>query len=192
MVKTEKFETLEITCSAELRSWLSLHYQQSESIWLVTYKKNVPEKYVSRWEVLDELLCFGWIDGVRRKLDQEKTMQLISPRRAQHWAKSYKDRAANLIASGKMHASGLKSIANSKANGLWNFMDDVDNLVVPEDLLKGLSQREGALDFFQTINASSKRFVLRWIKLAKTAKTRKKRIEKIAMLSSKGQKLPGS
>jgi uncharacterized protein YdeI (YjbR/CyaY-like superfamily) len=71
-------------------------------------------------------------------------------------------------------------------------MDDVDNLIVPEDLSKALSKIDGATEFFGSINASSKSFVLRHLKLAKTANTRKKRIEQIAKLSGKGEKLPGS
>ena len=71
-------------------------------------------------------------------------------------------------------------------------MDDVDNLIIPKDLSEALSQLEGAEAFFSSINDSSKRFVLRWIKLAKTEKTREKRIRKIAQLSANGEKLPGS
>jgi uncharacterized protein YdeI (YjbR/CyaY-like superfamily) len=85
MLKTEKFIQIEITSSAELRDWLLHNHSQKESIWLVTYKKQVPKKYVSIQEVLDELLCFGWIDGIRRKLDTERTMQLITPRKVGHW-----------------------------------------------------------------------------------------------------------
>jgi uncharacterized protein YdeI (YjbR/CyaY-like superfamily) len=192
MIKTENFQQVEITTAHELRTWLEVNFQQSESIWLVTYKKVVPEKYVSREEVLDELLCFGWIDGIRRVLDEEKTMQLISPRRIEHWAKTYKDRAAKLIEEGKMHASGLRSIALSKESGLWDFMDDVDQLIVPYDLLEALQKNEKAEAFFHSINPSSKRFVLRWLKLAKTDKTRNARIQQLVELSAKGEKLKGS
>jgi len=192
MIKTENFKKIEIKCSGDLRTWLLKHHTQTESVWLVTYKKLVKAHYVSRWEVLDELICFGWIDGIRRKLDDTRTMQLISPRRVEHWAKTYKERAAKLIELDKMQESGYKSIELSKNKGLWNFMDDVDNLVIPEDLSKELAKFKQATEFFDSINNSSKRFVLRWIKLAKTEKTRISRIEKIAKLSAKGEKLPGS
>ena len=192
MVKTENFNKVEISTRQELRSWLINNYTQSESVWLVTYKKSEPDKYVSRGEVLDELICFGWIDGIRRKLDNKRTMQLISQRKVEHWAKSYKERAAKLIEEGKMHESGLRSIAKSKSTGLWNFMDDVDNLIIPKDLSKELTKFEGAAEYFDSINPSSKRFALRWLKLAKTAKTREKRIKKLAELLAKGEKLPGS
>lgn len=89
MIKTENFEQVEVKSVAELRDWLLQNHNQKESIWLVTYKKEVLDKYVSIQEVLDQLLCFGWIDGIRRKLDETRTMQLIAPRKVEHWAKTY-------------------------------------------------------------------------------------------------------
>ena len=192
MIATDKFEKIEIESSEDLRNWLTQNYLNTKSFWLITFKKSEPTKYVSRWDVLDELLCFGWIDGIRRKLDDKRTMQLISKRKVEHWAKSYKERVEKLIDEDKMHESGLKSIADSKLNGMWNFMDDVDNLIIPKDLKMALMQKTEAFDFFSTINDSSKRFVLRWLKIAKTDKTRQKRIIQLVELSAKGEKLKGS
>lgn len=192
MINTDNFQKVEVTSNQELRAWLENNFGQKESVWLVTFKKSDPGKYVSISEVLDELLCFGWIDGIRRKLDEARTMQLISPRRVEHWTKTYKDRAEKLIQTGKMKEPGFRSIANSKESGLWDFMGDVDRLVIPEDLQSELSKYEDATTFFNTINPSSKRFVLRWIKLAKGEHTRKSRIEKIAKLAAVGEKLKGS
>jgi uncharacterized protein YdeI (YjbR/CyaY-like superfamily) len=192
MIETEKFKKIEVKSRGELRGWLLNYHSQSESVWLVTYKKSVPDKYLSTAEVLDELLCFGWIDGIRRKLDENRTMQLISPRKTQHWAMTYKNKVKKLMDEGKMHASGLKCIERSKQEGLWDFMNDVDNLIIPRDLAERLSDNSEAELFFNGINDSSKRFVLRWLKLAKTEKTREHRIEKIFELSAKGEKLPGS
>lgn len=192
MIKTENFEKVEVKSKDELRKWLSENFASSKSFWLVTFKKTEPDKYLSTGEILDELLSFGWIDGIRRKLDDKRTMQLISPRKTQHWTATYKTRAKRLIEQGKMTPAGLDSITHSKKVGLWNFMDDVDQLIVPKDLSEALIEKEGAFEFFENINDSSKRFVLRWIKLAKTEKTRKKRILQITSLSAKGEKLPGS
>ena len=192
MIRTERFVQVEVTSQAALRAWLIEHHLQAASVWLVTYKKSEKEKYVSREEVLDELICFGWIDGIRRKRDEKTSMQLIAPRKAQHWAKSYKERAAKLIEAGKMHEAGQAAINRGKKSGLWNFMDDVDALILPEDLKSALKALPPTATFFDSINPSSKRFVLRWIKLAKTEKTRKSRILKIAQLAAKGEKLPGS
>lgn len=192
MVQTDSFNQVEIASSQELGSWLADHHRQTESVWLVTYKKSVPNRYVSTSEVLDELLCFGWIDGIRRKLDEDRTMQLISPRKANHWAQTYKDRATRLIEEGKMQEAGLRCMEWSKQQGLWDFMDDVDQLILPDDLKIVLSEYSGATEFFTSINDASKRFVLRYIKLAKTGKTRMARINEIAFLASKKEKLKGS
>jgi uncharacterized protein YdeI (YjbR/CyaY-like superfamily) len=192
MTKTENFIQVEVKSSSELREWLFRNHTQKESVWLVTFKKEATEKYVSVQEVLDQLLCFGWIDGIRRKLDQQRTMQLIAPRKVEHWSQTYKVRFAKLDEAGLIHQSGFNAVTASKKTGLWNFMDDVDNLIIPVDLKEALSKNNEAKLFFETINASSKRFVLRWIKLAKTDKTRASRIKQIVQLSLKGEKLKGS
>ena len=192
MIATDNFEKIEISSAADLRQWLGENHSSESSYWLVTYKKIVPEKYVSTSQVLDELLCFGWIDGIRRKLDDQRTMQLISARKTQHWARTYKQRAEKLIALGLMEESGYRSIEEGKQNGLWNFMDDVDNLEIPSDLSQALEKKPAARAFFEAINDSSKRNALRWIKLAKTTKTRNKRIQELVSLSAQGKKLPGS
>ena len=100
MTKTENFEQVEVVAQEELRNWLLKNHTQKESIWLVTFKKQTIDKYVSTQQVLDELLCFGWIDGIKRKLDDTRTMQLLSPRKVEHWAKTYKDRFAKLDSLG--------------------------------------------------------------------------------------------
>ncbi len=191
MVKTENFEKVTVTSESELRRWLSSNHTQEQSIWLVTHKKTEGDKYVSAQVVLDALIAFGWIDGIRRKLNATQTMQLISPRKTQHWAKTYKDRAAKLIEQGKMTQAGRDAIARSKALGQWDFMADVDALIKPDDLITALKTHKGAMDFFNSLSPSNQRFVLRWIKLAKTSKTREKRIIRTAKLAAKGEKIPG-
>lgn len=192
MIKTENFIQVEVASASELRAWLQKNHAQEESVWLVTYKKEVADKYVSITEVLDELLCFGWIDGIRRKLDAQRTMQLISPRQVQHWTKTYKDRFKKLEDAGRMTDAGRAAALRSKEKGLWNFMDDVDALIKPPDFIECLKRNAPALENFDAFNASSKRFMLRHIKIAKTPATRKKRIEEITLLAKQNKKLPGS
>lgn len=192
MVKTENFKQIEIVSASELRDWLHKNYEQTESIWLVTFKKEVTDKYVSNNEVLDELLCFGWIDGIKRKIDMQKVMQLISPRRVQHWSQTYKDRFAKLEKEGLMTDLGRASVNLSKNLGLWDYMNDVDQLIKPEDFVQYLEKYPKATENFDAFGASSKRFILRYIKIAKTKTTRIKRIAQIAELASQNQKLPGS
>ena len=191
MTKTENFIQIEVTSATELREWLLQNHAQKASVWLVTYKKEVPEKYVSVQEVLDQLLSFGWIDGIRRKLDDKRTMQLISPRKVEHWSQTYKVRFAKLEQQGLVHQSGKNAVIASKESGLWNFMDDVDNLVIPDDLQNALNENQTANQFFNQLSPSNKRFVLRYLKLAKTNATRHKRIIQIVTLSAENKKIPG-
>lgn len=191
MVKTENFEQAEITSQVVLREWLLKNHTQKGSIWLVTYKKQVFEKYVSVQEILDELLCFGWIDGIRRKLDENRTMQLIAPRKVEHWTKTYKDRYKKLESKGLIERAGKEAVLKSKVNGLWNFMDDVDALIKPEDFINVLNTFDNATNNFNAFGASSQRFILRWIKLAKTTETRAKRVHQAAELADKNLKIPG-
>ena len=191
MVKTSNFEQLLITSQEELRNWLSKNHAQKESTWLVTYKKSIESKYVSVDQVLDELLCFGWIDGIRRKVDDDKTMQLISPRKVQHWSGTYKKRFAKLEKLALVHQSGFDSVTRSKENGSWAFMDDVDKLIKPKDFIEELNKYPYALRNFDTFGPSSQRFILRWIKIAKTETTRLSRIKEASRLADINQKIDG-
>ena len=185
---SEDLEKVEVTSAKALRTWLESNHAQAASVWLVTWKKARPDRYVSRDEVLDALLCFGWIDGVRKKLDDTRTMHLISPRKVQHWTASYKERAQKLVDAGQMHAAGLASIERGKASGLWTFMDDVDQLIVPDDLGEAIAAR-GAAESWEAFAPSYRRNLLRWIKLAKTGKTRSKRVGIVADAARDGEKL---
>ena len=89
----DKFERVEITSADDLLLWLEKYNKSLNSVWLVTWKAAHTERYVSRDTVLDALIAYGWIDGRRHKLDEARTMQLISPRKQQVWAQTYKDRA---------------------------------------------------------------------------------------------------
>ena len=190
MLTHDKLEKLEVKSSNELRDWLAKHHARSGSVWLVTWKKAANAPYVSRDEVLDQLISFGWIDGIRRQLDEKKTMQLISPRKQQAWAKSYKDRAERLEASGQMQEAGRAAIMFSKQSGLWNDTDEVDALVIPKDLQDALFANEVAWQFFSASAPSYRRNVLRWLHAAKREETRTARIVKIVALSSKSLKVP--
>lgn len=189
-IATDRFEQVQVSSPCELRDWLGVHHMQSENVWLVTFKKNVPDKFVSTQDILDAVISVGWVDGIRRKLDESRTMQIIGPRRTQAWAKSYKDRAERLIAEGRMTDAGHRSIAISKENGLWDYWADVDALIVPEDLRAALDSVPVAARMFDGSAPSYRRNLLRWVKLAKTAPTRIKRIAQIVDYSARNEKIP--
>lgn len=190
MIDTDHFAKVEIESLDELRSWLANNHTQETSVWLTRYKKAVPEKFVNRLDMIDELLCYGWVDGLCRKLDETRTMQLISPRRQQAWAQSYKDRVTRLEQQGRMQPAGLASVARAKASGMWNAYETVDALLVPDDLRAALAARPAAEAWFDQSAPSYRRNVLRWIAAAKTEATRKKRIAETVALADVSKKVP--
>lgn len=178
-------DDLEITAIDELWSWLESNHAKRGSMRLVTWKAAHQDKYVSRDGVLDALIAFGWIDGRRFVVDVGRTAQLISPRKQQAWAKTYKDRVLRLRLEGKMRPSGEAAVTKGLESGLWNFFDDVDALIVPEDLSAMID-----LEKWEGLAPSYRRNVLRWIKLAKTPSTRSKRVLAAGHATNEGRKLP--
>lgn len=188
-VNPDTFARVEIASEQALWDWLVANHAQEESVWLVTWKAQHTDRYVSREAVLDALIAHGWIDGRRLKLDDVRTMQLISLRKQQAWAQSYKDRAARLTAEGRMHAAGRATVAVGKASGKWNESDPVDALIDPDDLMQALDQRQ-ALTWWQSSAPSYRRNILRWIAAAKQPATREKRIITAAEHAAKCRKVP--
>ncbi|MEM8848740.1 MAG: YdeI/OmpD-associated family protein [Pseudomonadota bacterium] len=185
----DDLQRLEIMRAQALWDWLGTYYAQADSVLLVTWKAAHPDKHVGREAVLDALIAHGWTDGRRFKLDADRTMQLISPRRQQVWAQSYKDRVARLMADGRMHPAGLAGVAEAKRSGLWEGHPEVEALEVPEDLAERLAILDGA-DWFDDAAPSYRRNVLRWLASAKTSPTRAKRIATIADHAGRGRKVP--
>lgn len=162
------------------------NHESAESIWLVTFKKTSGKPYVSYDVVVEEALCFGWIDSLPRKLDDERTMLLLSPRKpGSAWSKANKERVERMNAAGKMRPAGLRKIEEAKADGSWTFLDDVEALVVPDDLAAALAEYENAEKNFADFPPSTKRGILEWIKHAKRAETRSKRVRETAELASR-------
>ena len=160
-----------------LRSWLKENYSQNESVWLVKWKKDFGKTYVSYDDMVDELMCFGWIDSLPKNLDNEKTMHRISPRNARsNWSKVNKERVNRLTKAGKMEEPGLKMVEKAKSNGTWSFLDDVEKLIIPNDLATAFKTNAKAKYCYARFPDSSKRNILEWIKNAKQEATRQKRI----------------
>jgi len=174
---------------AELSDWLEQNHSQSDGIWLVRFKKSNTTQYISYDEIVDQLLCFGWIDSLPRKLDSERTMIRISPRNPKsNWSGINKKRVEELTKKGLMKEPGLKLVEMAKQNGAWNFLDDVEALIIPKDLEQEFEKYEKAAYYFNRFPDSSKRGILEWIKNAKQAATRKKRIEETAQKASENRK----
>jgi uncharacterized protein YdeI (YjbR/CyaY-like superfamily) len=180
----KEFERVQIESRAELRAWLEANHRREESIWLVTFKKHVADKYVPWDDVVEEALCFGWIDSLPRKLDGERSMLLLSPRRpGSPWSGLNKRRVEKLLAEGLLMPPGLAAIEQAKADGSWTVYDEIEDLVIPDDLAAALAKNETAAANFKAFSDSSKKGILWWIKSAKRAATREKRIAETVYLA---------
>jgi len=179
-MQDKKIETYYPKTKQQWRKWLLKNHSKENAVWVVFYKKksNIPS--ISWSDAVDEALCFGWIDSVKKKLDEERSIQFFSKRKPKStWSKINKEKVKNLIETGKMTQSGLDCIDVAKQNGSWQILDSVEELVIPEDLEKALKLKAQALDFFLSLNKSTKKMLLQWLVLAKREDTRKKRISEI-------------
>ncbi|MEM6389592.1 MAG: YdeI/OmpD-associated family protein [Pseudomonadota bacterium] len=188
MTDAQEIDRIEIASAEDLWAWLEANHA-GPSVWLTTWKAAHRDKYVSRDEVLDALVAYGWIDGRRLKLDEDRTMQLIAPRQQTAWARSYKVRAERLIAEGRMQAPGMAAMEAGRASGQWNSSDPIDDLVVPEDLRAALDQA-AASAWFDQAAPSYRRNVLRYLASAKRDATRAKRVAQLTSYSARGERLP--
>ena len=183
---------MEVTSRRQWRDWLVQNHTQTESIWLVTYKKHTGSRYLPYDDVVEEALCFGWIDSLPRKLDSDRTMLLLSPRRPKSpWSKLNKERVAKMLAQGLMTSAGQEKINQAKADGAWTFLDDVEALIIPDDLATALAANAQAKIYFEGFSPSAKKGILQWIKSAKQASTREKRITKTVELAAQNIKANG-
>lgn len=178
-------QEIEIKSLAELAAWLAANHAESKSVWLITYKKHT-DHYVSYGEAIDELLCWGWVDSVSRRVDEDRSKLRISPRNPKSaWSAVNKEKVGRLRAEGRLRPRGEALIEAAQSNGMWEFLDDVERLVVPEDLRRALGS---LIAVWEDWPRSVKRGSLEWVKTAKTAPTREKRIRDIAESAANGQR----
>lgn len=179
---------MEVKTRAELRAWLVVNHADSVGVWLATYKKGRPEHYLAWGEIVQELLCFGWIDGLTRKLDEDRSMIYICPRkRGSGWSRINKRHIEVLEAAGLIEAAGRAVIDRAKADGSWSFLDDIEALVVPEDLAAALDELHGARAGYDGFTNGQKKQLLWRVKSAKRATTRASRVAATAEAAAQGR-----
>lgn len=173
----------------ELRNWLDANHAEADSFWLVSFKKHIADRYIPYDAIVEELLCYGWVDSRTRRLDEDRTMLLVAPRKpGSTWSASNKKRVASLEKAGLLAPAGREKIDEAKRDGSWSFLDDVENLVIPKDLASALERNKAAHKAFSAFNKSAKKVILLWLKTAKRSDTRAKRVNETVRLAAKGLK----
>jgi uncharacterized protein YdeI (YjbR/CyaY-like superfamily) len=171
------------------RSWLKANHNKEQSVWLICYKQKSGMPTISWSDAVDEALCFGWIDGKAKPIDDEKFMRFFSKRKPRSvWSRINKGKVQKLIDDGMMTKGGLACVEIAKQNGSWEILDAIEDLVVPEDLEKALKTKRGSTAFFLGLSKSSKKILLSWVTLAKRPETRQNRIREIVENAAQKQK----
>ena len=168
------------------RKWLEKNHQKEKFVWLIIYKQSSAKKSVTYVEAVEEGLCFGWIDSKPNKRDEESHFQYFAIRNPKSkWAKTNKIRVEKLIAENKMWPAGLEMIEIAKKSGTWDALNEIDNEIMPDDLLKQFKKNKKAYNNFLTFPSSSRKIILLWVMEAKREETRLKRIKETVALAAK-------
>lgn len=180
-------ELVHVTSRAEWREWLSRNHSTSPGIWLVTHTRRSGLPAPSYDDIVEEALCFGWIDSTVGKVDDTRARQLLTPRKPRStWSAVNKERLSRLLPAGLVAPPGLAAIEIAKANGSWESLDAVERLEVPDDLKAALAEHPTARAKFDAFSASSRKIILWWIASARRPETRAARVTRTAELAEQG------
>lgn len=186
---SDEYGQVEVTSRAQWRDWLAEHHRSAPGIWLVTHKKAQGDAHVPYADVVEEALCFGWVDSKGRLLDARRSMLLMTPRkRGSGWSRPNKERVARLAAAGRLTPAGRAAIDSAKVDGAWTALDAIENLEEPPDLTAALDADPDARRHWDAFPRSAKRGILEWISTAKKAETRGQRVAETVRLASRGER----
>jgi uncharacterized protein YdeI (YjbR/CyaY-like superfamily) len=179
---------------SEWRDWLEENHDQHDptnELWVGFYKKSTGKAGITYKEALDEALCYGWIDGVRKSLDDDRWTIRFTPRKPRSiWSAVNLKRFAELRAEGRLHSAGLRIFEqrDPKRSGLYSFERSVAELEDPQEELFKSSPKAWA--FFKSQPPSYRRVAVWWVVSAKKEETKQRRLATLIELSEKGERLP--
>jgi len=177
---------------AAWRRWLEEnHATEPQGVWLVYYKQHTGKSTLEYDESVEEALCFGWVDSLIRKIDEERFARKFTPRKeTSNWSESNRKRVERLIGEGLMTGAGLVKVKAAKASGLWEAdpRPEVDENMSPE-FAAALVENRAARSFFEALTRSRQREFILWINVAKKAGTKERRLAESVSLLEQGRKL---
>jgi len=183
------YELVHLRDRAAWRRWLERNHGTAKGVWVVSWRTQTGKPRMEYNALVEEALCFGWIDGHQKPVDDERIMQLLTPRRpGSAWASSNKKRVASLEQAGAMTEAGRRVIEAAKADGSWNRFDSADALEIPTDLKAALARNAAAARNFDAFTDAAKRAILRWLIDAKRPETRAKRVGETARLAATNER----
>ncbi|MDO3380607.1 YdeI/OmpD-associated family protein [Gilvimarinus algae] len=191
MPEPDPDKTLPFATPQALARWLEAHHASESELWVKIYKKHSGTESVTWDDVVIEALCWGWIDGVKKSIDEQAYCQRITPRKARSsWSKRNRDHAERLIREGRMTDAGLTHVQAAKADGRWDNAYKASEMTVPEDFINALKSRPQAEQFFNTLNKTNRYTIAHGLTSAKRADTRQRRFDHFIEMLECGEK-PG-
>ena len=182
---------LYIKANNEWRKWLTKNHNKVEEVWLIFYKKEIGKLSIDYEAAVEEALCFGWIDSLVKKIDEERYARKFTPRKDKSvWSESNKKRVNKVIKEGRMTEHGLNKVKAAKKSGKWYEDDRPDiSFNIPTDFEKALKKNKKAKENFEKLSPTHRKYYIGWIATAKREETIEKRIEESIKLLKRGKKL---
>lgn len=176
---------------AAWEQWLERNHDASPGLWIRFAKKHTGIASVTYAEALDVALCFGWIDGQVKRMNDQHFLQRFTPRaRGSKWSKINCGKAARLMEAGRMRPAGLRQIEAAKADGRWAAAyDSSRTAAVPDDLRLALDANAPASRFFATLDSRNRYAILYRIQNAKRTETRARRIAAFVEMLARGERV---
>lgn len=184
-------DELYVTNRHDWREWLRKNHDTKREVWLIYYKKHTGRLSIPYDDAVEEALCFGWIDSIIKKINNEKFARKFTPRKSKSkWSEANKRRATKMIKEGKITEAGLAKIMEAKKSGEWfKTVPARKELVIPSYMKEALAKNKKALTNFNNLAKSYKKQYVRWITSAKSEETRRRHLAEAIRLLEKNKKL---
>ncbi len=177
---------------AQWRSWLGANHDRAPGVWLCSWKARTGRPACPYPDAVEEAICFGWIDSTVNTLDDERGLQLMTPRKAKStWTRLNRRRVADLEAAGLMTDAGRRAVEVAQANGWWTIYDAVEDLLEPDDLASALDGEPPARESWDGFPPSARKMMLWWVISAVKPDTRAGRIASIVERAAVGERAQG-
>ena len=176
----------------EFRRWLSKNHDKTSEVWIGMYKVSSRKKGITYKEALDEALCFGWIDGVRKSVDAESFTQRFSPRRAKsYWSAVNTKRVGELRKLGRMHEAGLAAFERRDKAATARYSFERESTAFDPAALKLFKASPKAWKYFESEAPWYRRVVTHWVTSAKKPETRQRRLDTLIQDCAAGRRIAG-
>lgn len=177
---------------AAWRAWLAVNADTARGVWVASWRTASGRERVAYADLVEDAICFGWIDSTVNTLDDDRGLQLMTPRKPKSgWTRLNRQRVASLEAQGRMTDAGRRAVEAAKTNGMWTIYDVVEDLLEPDDLAAALDAVPAARTAWDGFPPSARKQMLWSVVSARKPETRASRVAKIVTEAAEGRRAAG-